>query len=406
VSRRALVATLSCLAALAAPPDAIAQGSAPAPAPPSLQVVSARLSQVDDDLVAELRFSRVLPVAEIDPTHERSICIVLSPSEPSRREVCVAPRDGRLVATIASVAENGLRDGPVRALRQAHVVADGDFLRLRIPASELKLQFGRDVTWRGVLTWHDGGPCEALADALACTQLFPSPGDQRLGTSGSPRPPARRAAHLRLLATGDSMIQLVDNFLTSGLQNRRATVVRSDAHVSTGISKLGMLDWLRKARGQAGGFKPDVTVVFLGANDGFPMKTASGARVGCCGAGWIAEYARRVESMMRSYRRHGRALVYWMTLPAPRAGNFARVFRAVNPAISRAAARVGDGVRVIDLGAVFTPDGRFHQTITYRGQTIDARQPDGIHLSTAGARVAASVVIDRLRADGALPRNR
>ncbi|MEA2142638.1 MAG: hypothetical protein QOI64_1068, partial [Solirubrobacteraceae bacterium] len=46
--------------------------------------------------------------------------------------------------------------------------------------------------------------------------------------------------------------------------------------------------------------------------------------------------------------------------------------------------------------------GRFRQTITFRGRTIDARQPDGIHLSFAGASVAATLVIDRLRADGAL----
>lgn len=270
----------------------------------------------------------------------------------------------------------------------------------------MRARLGRVVAWRVVVTWRDGGPCETAPTALACTQLFPPQGEQQLQTRRARAPRARRAGHLRLLATGDSMIQVVDDFLRSGLAGRRATVVRSDAHISTGISKLGMLDWLRKARGQASGFKPDVTVVFLGANDGFPMKTPSGASVGCCDAGWIREYSRRVESMMRSYRRHGRALVYWLTLPAPRGGEFARVFRAVNPAIRRAAARVGDGVRVIELGPVFTPGGRFRQTITYHGRTIDARQPDGVHLSTAGARVAASLVIDRLRADGALPRNR
>ena len=35
--------------------------------------------------------------------------------------------------------------------------------------------------------------------------------------------------------------------------------------------------------------RPDVTVVFLGANDGFPF----GAGAPCCGAPWVAEYARR-----------------------------------------------------------------------------------------------------------------
>jgi len=48
------------------------------------------------------------------------------------------------------------------------------------------------------------------------------------------------------------------------------------------------------------------------------MRTRSGASVACCHASWVTEYARRVESMMRSYLRGGRSLVYWLTLPAPR----------------------------------------------------------------------------------------
>jgi hypothetical protein len=117
----------------------------------------------------------------------------------------------------------------------------------------------------------------------------------------------------------------------------------------------------------------------------------------------VAAYARRVEAMMRSYLRGGRSRVYWLTLPAPRPASFARVFSHVNAAIKRAARRVRGGVRVIDLVPVFTPGGDFRQTITFHGRTIDARQPDGIHLSLAGAAVAATLVIDRLRADHALP---
>ena len=102
----------------------------------------------------------------------------------------------------------------------------------------------------------------------------------------------------------------------------------------------------------------------------------------------------------------GARYVYWMTLPAPRPDTFARVFRAVNAAIRRARARVGGGVRVIDLVPVFTPGGRFRQHVTFRGQTVSARQPDGIHLSIAGAKIATTLLIDRLRADRALPRLR
>ena len=60
-------------------------------------------------------------------------------------------------------------------------------------------------------------------------------------------------------------------------------------------------------------------------------------------------------------------------------------------------------MRVVDLAGVLTPGGRFRQSVTFRGQTVDARQKDGIHLSYGGASVAATLVIDRLRADDVLP---
>jgi lysophospholipase L1-like esterase len=406
--RRALAATACIAAALAAPATAVAQepvaSPPPAAPPPSVQVVSAGLEQVGGDLQLELRLSRIVSASELDAREGRIVCLILSPEESSRRRVCVSARDGRLSAGLAAIDAGGDVVGEVRLLRRARVVLHGDFLRLRASAATLGARLGRPLSWRTAITWRDGGPCEASTDRLACVQEFPPGAAQLLPTRAPRRPPGRRAAgHLRLLATGDSMIQVVDGFLKSGLANRRATVVRSDAHISTGISKLGMLDWLRKARGQAVAFKPDVTVISLGANDGFPMKTPSGANAACCGAAWIAEYGRRVRSMMRSYRRGGRSLVYWMTLPAPRGGNFARVFGAVNAAIRQAARRAGGGVRVIELGRVFTPGGKFRQSITYHGKTVDARQPDGVHLSAAGARIAASIVIARLRADGALP---
>jgi hypothetical protein len=200
------------------------------------------------------------------------------------------------------------------------------------------------------------------------------------------------------------MIQIVDSFLKQRLERRRATRVRSDARISTGLSKPFMLDWVKKAREQARSVHPDVTAIFIGANDGFPMRTRSGTSAPCCGSAWTGEYARRVASMMRSYLRGGRSYVYWMTLPTPRRGDFARVYRSVNRAIKRAAGRVGRGVRVIDLVKVFTPGGRFRQYVRFRGKTVDARQGDGVHLSTAGASIAATLLIDRLGADHALPR--
>lgn len=217
-------------------------------------------------------------------------------------------------------------------------------------------------------------------------------GKQRLRRTTLVRP---RGGKLSVLATGDSMIQIVDHFLADRLGKRAA--VRSEAHVSTGISKPSLLDWVANARRQARRVRPQATVVFLGANDGFPMSAPSGGTADCCGGAWVAEYARRAARMMRAYRRGGAGRVFWLTLPAPRSSSFRGVYGPVNEAIRRAAKRV-DGVEVVPLARIFTPGFRYRDTYVVKGRPVRVRQGDGIHLNTTGASIAAGKVVAAMRA--------
>jgi lysophospholipase L1-like esterase len=201
--------------------------------------------------------------------------------------------------------------------------------------------------------------------------------------------------HMRLLATGDSMIQYVDTSLMKQLEP--AVEVRSDARISTGISKLAGLDWVTHARQQAAGYRADATVVLIGANDGFPLRSHN-RKVRCCFHAWIRSYASRVRRMMRAYARRGRGQVYWLTLPAPQPEHWRPIYRAVNAAIRIAARSFGEEIQVVDLGRVFTPGGRFRRTMKWQGHEVVVRQGDGVHLTPAGASIAAQLVAGRLRA--------
>jgi hypothetical protein len=211
------------------------------------------------------------------------------------------------------------------------------------------------------------------------------------------RPASRR---LRVLATGDSMIQIIDGDLKRRLARRGPIAVRSDAHISTGISKPFMFNWPAHARASARELHPDLTVMFLGANDGFPMGTPSGAEVPCCNQAWVREYARRARMMMHSYARQGAGTVYWLLLPAPRSQRFRVVFDAVNHALRTGASSVSGAVRLIDLGATFTPDGRYRARMRWHGRLRTVRQADGVHLSVAGASIATELIVRQMRRDG------
>jgi hypothetical protein len=312
----------------------------PAPPPPAL--TAAVVHQRGEQIVARMTFGAPLSVGQ---------------------RVCVTLRAGRMCLHGEGARVAQRRHGGWVVVGPARVRREGNDLEMRAGAPKLRVALGRSVHWTA------------------------SAADQTLtGTLHTHR--------LRLLATGDSMIQVVDSFLRDRLPHRR---VISEAHISTGISHSFGLNWVRHADAQARGIHPDVTVVWIGPNEGFPI---AGAR--CCGAAWVKRYAARARAMMRSYRRDGRAFVYWATLPIPRSGALARVLRAVNRAIVRAARGAGSGVHVIDMRKVFTPHNHFQQTACYRGRCFSARQPDGVHLSTTGARVAADIIARRLRADGAI----
>ena len=193
----------------------------------------------------------------------------------------------------------------MRPLRGATIEVSGGYLTLRAPADALGVTLGDAVPWRAYVRWRDRSGCAQVPEPAACTQSVPASGVRTLATAAPPRPGFARQHRLRLLATGDSMIQIVDGDLAQRLHGRRGTTVRSDAHIGSGLTKPSELDWLRKARGQASGFKPDVTVVFLGANDGYPLRATGGASAALLwtGVGEGVRGARRADDAQLPARR-------------------------------------------------------------------------------------------------------
>ncbi|CAB4941722.1 unannotated protein [freshwater metagenome] len=204
----------------------------------------------------------------------------------------------------------------------------------------------------------------------------------------------------RLIVTGDSMAMPLDSEVARALAQGGSKVkVTRDARPGTSISQTDLVDWGAEARQQVRSDKPQAVVFILGANDGFPMPTAAGAQVECCGRDWAAEYATRVRLMMNTYRQAGAARVYWATLPMPRDPERQKITRAVNAAIVAAAQPYLAQVRLIDLSAIFTPGGRYRDAMEVDGRSQIVRDSDGVHLNQLGARIAAEHVLDVVRAD-------
>lgn len=210
--------------------------------------------------------------------------------------------------------------------------------------------------------------------------------------------PARLPALRSLLVTGDSLAQPLDVQLARSLAGDGVRVTR-EPRLGTGISKTDLVDWGELSTQQTASVRPDAVVMFIGANEGFPLPGPDGEDVACCGPEWAVVYATRARRMMDTYRRAGDARVYWLTLPLPRDSRRQEIARSVNAAIAVAAQPYRAHVRVLDMHSLFTPGDRYRAAMAVDGRQAIVREADGIHLNATGATLALDVVLERLRED-------
>jgi hypothetical protein len=214
--------------------------------------------------------------------------------------------------------------------------------------------------------------------------------------------PAPRPRVLRnLLVTGDSMGNPLNAKLYLAL-HEHGVHVYSDLQYGGGISKEFVFNWPSEAVAAAREYHPDATVVFIGANEGFPLRGAGGRKLSCCGTQWAAAYANRARAMTATYRRGGAGRVYWIAVPALRDARRTAIGRVINQAVAIAIEPWRRQVRQLDAGAIFTPDG-YRDSMPVDGVDTVVREPDGMHLNDAGALVLARAVSAQLLADFTLP---
>ena len=281
---------------------------------------------------------------------------------------------------------------------------------VRKAADELKPGLGRDIV-KAV-----GGPAGWISDRLPLADTrqnltaWLSPNEKLTGQGFQarvagrhpvvPQVPSTPQPLHKLLVTGDSLSTPLDIEVARKLADQGADVqVTRDPHLATGISNTGLVDWAKLSSSQASNDNPDAVVLFIGANEGYPMPGPGGRQVSCCGAQWEAIFRSRVGQMMDNYLRGGVQRIYWLTVPTQRDPARKPIADDVNRAVREAAAQHGAAVRVVDLIPTFTPGDSYRDSISINGTDTIVRMPDGIHLNEAGSSVAADLVLAAIKRD-------
>ncbi|MFL6110273.1 MAG: GDSL-type esterase/lipase family protein [Catenulispora sp.] len=201
---------------------------------------------------------------------------------------------------------------------------------------------------------------------------------------------------LRILVTGDSLADFDGQQLARIVTARHLPAkVRVEARNGTGLTQPDVFDWSDEALAEAADYDPDVVVMVLGANDGWPL---AGAGAGV--ARWVAEYSRRVAAVTRDFLAGDpRRRVYWVGPPVPRSAPWIHIFERINAAIQDVVPSV-PGLRYVDVAGPTSEAGRYTDYLTDAdGRRVLARQHDGIHFSFPGSVFPARIILAALRGE-------
>ncbi len=267
-----------------------------------------------------------------------------------------------------------------------------------------------------------GQPRDALASALGQEDLSGGaivddelpvivvPLEPGLGLPAQPKPSAAPQAlptlrtptlddPLRVLVTGDSLSTYVGQQLTSLTDDAGLVTVSLVDRNGTGLTNPSFFNWQKAARTDMAKRDPDVVIMIIGGNDGWPMDTPAGRRVQVGTDQWVEEYARRTAAVMRTFQDGGRE-VYWSGPPTARAAKWDTLYRKINRADAAAAAAL-PGATYVDLYEGTAVEGDYAEYVPDGGKQVKARQPDGIHWTFTGAKLPARLLIEQLEADAA-----
>lgn len=291
---------------------------------------------------------------------------------------------GLLNSTAMVRATENLPPGWRRTTVRAFVVpVDGvaRTLRLDRPRARLDTALGRAPT-------NGGGVRRAVAPRASRLAQGPT-GPSKAAPTSAPRKAPTKARPMRLLVTGDSMVERLGPILINSIDDDGRVKGDVDINYGSGLVRLDYFDWLGHAA-ELARTPADVTVFMVGGNDGQSI-ASSGGHLQTGTAAWRDEYAQRARGVMETLAADGRR-IYWVGMPMPRSAKMRPMFESLNTAV-RTAAAAYPLVTFVDIWADFSPDGRYTDYLPDgSGRPVKVRARDGIHLSKEGAEMVAGTI--------------
>lgn len=208
---------------------------------------------------------------------------------------------------------------------------------------------------------------------------------------------------LRLWVGGDFTAQLLGEALMSASESTGVVDPVLHYESASGLTRTDYYDWPRALTEDVADHDAEVVVVALGANDAQGIVLPEGDAAQLDDPRWVAEYRRRVGDLMDQLRADDR-LTVWVGQPPMRDPDYAGRMAMLNQAYAEEAAS-RPWVSFVDPATVVgDPSGAYTDTVPGAdGAPVEVRQPDGIHLTPAGADLLAAHVLALVDEQADLP---
>ena len=306
---------------------------------------------------------------------------VLTPN--CRKHFALAvPRTGALGAQVQATVTDQFKLGDVQPTVCVTPPGAADICGpVAFPAGSS--QANRNITLDRPGLWHvrlEGPPGESPGPSQTIDRTI------AVGVTAPPAPglPTNVAIY------GDSIMSQV----ITPLEDKWPLHVKVDRNLGPGAALTdASYNWVQKAADRTNALRPKLSVVLLGGGDGGPIGSYP-----CCGADWIFLYAYFYVKPMYDnlVSKGGKAL--WVLNPTPELASKREIVTAVEQAVRA----VVPAASIVDLGDTLSPGDTYTPTIPVNGVPTRVRAEDGLHLSLAGADIAADKVV---AAGGSLPQD-
>ncbi|MBR3927171.1 MAG: DUF459 domain-containing protein [Akkermansia sp.] len=197
--------------------------------------------------------------------------------------------------------------------------------------------------------------------------------------------------HYRIMLMGDSLMEDLGPATHRALRKRQGLHFLLAARFSTGLTRPDYFNWPEHMERVVNEKRPDLIVVFMGANDAMPIRHNGRTQHPTYGAPWCEAYKEKMNEIFDIAQRYGCDMI-WVGMP-PMGSRYARSLRQTGD--TQRVACNERGIDFLDTLPVFgDEDGQFRAYITDAdGRTVRIRRQDKEHLTPEGNRLLVQLLL-------------